>query len=1138
MGYIPYLGDVPSERRVDGVDMATDGELGAQMHLPAGTVSFLLTDIEGSTRLWEDEPLAMAQAVARHYELIDEAVNAAAGARPVEQGEGDSAVAAFGRASDAVTAAVALQRALCAERWPTSSPLLVRMAIHTGEARMRDTGNYMGEAIIRTARLRSVAHGGQILVSAPAYTVAIDRLGDQFAFRDLGVHRLKDLARPEHIFQVCAPGLAEVFPELRSLDTHPHNLPVQLSPFVGRVEEITTVARLLNEHRLVTLCGSGGVGKTRMAQQAAAEVVENFPDGVWWVELAPIEASDAVVSTVAAVLNVVDRASSDVWSGVARMIGRQRMLLVLDNCEHVIDAVAVAAASLLQLCPGLTVLATSRASLEVPGEVAWRVPPLALPAEQPPAVLDVLMHCDAVRLFSQRASRARPNFRLGDDNAATVAEICRKLDGVALAIELAAARVRTLTPHQILRGLDDALVLLTGGGRNVLPRQQTLEASIRWSYTLLDERERILLRRLTAFRGGFSLDAAEHVAADDALQVASVLDCLDHLIDQSLVVVDSIETEARYRLLETVRQFGARQLTSLEETAVHDRHAEFFAMLAKTLGPRLLSEDMVESLGLLRIESANLAAALNWLTQQRHADLIDTVVETGWYWAATGRLREGETWFTHCLELDSCVDRTRARLLFGRAYLRMKAGQMKDGFGDASAALQLADELADDRTAALAAMLQARCMWHIEPQTSQHLLDSAHERATRAGDELLTVWAAVHQAFLCVVSDRIAAGLALARETRSRALALGVPLFVAELCVTDGYGSLFRSDYADAIHAARELSRHADELDMVDLAGFADYLEALALCELGEHESSLAELPRAIDSTERAGYTIPAIGLRYAHSLHLLAAGRSDESEQILRQLVAITGASGFSSTVWCLVVLARIAQSRGEYGEAQRLIDQGYEIQDRVGLVYLRAWLDQRSASLARARGDLFDAETTIHRALALQQSNEQRAEIVYSLEILIGILTATRRMTDAARLAGAAQAERDRLGLRLRIPPEREIYAADLTAVEQALGVDAFAQAVAEGGAMSLDEAVSFAQRARGRRGRPAYGWDSLTPTEQDVVALITEGRTNVEIAQRLFMSRETVKTHLSHVYAKLHVRTRAQLAALAATRAAQQR
>jgi predicted ATPase/class 3 adenylate cyclase/DNA-binding CsgD family transcriptional regulator len=1116
--------------------MATDSAPGMQLHLPAGTVTFLLTDIEGSTALWETEPTAMADAVARHYHLIDEAVAAWGGVRPVEQGEGDSAVAAFGRASDAVTAAVALQRALAAEMWPTTRPLRVRMAIHTGEARFRDAGNYMGEAIIRAARLRSIAHGGQILVSAPAHAVAVDRLGDQIAFRDLGVHRLKDLARPEHVLQVCAPDLHEDFPALPSLDTHRHNLPLQLSPFIGRREEITSVAILVSSHRLVTLCGSGGVGKTRLAQQVAAEVIEQFPDGVWWVELASLTAPDEVRSALAAAVGLVDRADLDVTEALTRFIGTHRVLVVLDNCEHVVDSVAAMVDQLLRACAGLSMIATSRASLDVPGELAWRVPPLRLPDDRQPAVLAALAQSDAVQLFADRAGRARPNFRLGDENGPTIAAICRRLDGVALAIELAAARVRSFTPEQILAGLDDALRTLTGGGRSVLPRQQTLEASVRWSHTLLSEPERTLLRRLSVFRGGFNLDAAEGIVADERLPIGEILDRLDHLIDQSLVVVDD-NNPGRYRLLETVRQFAARQLEdSGEAEALRDSHAAFYADLVSALGPTVLSDKMIDAVSALTADLDNLRAALGWLSERGETDrLVAMVADADLFWVAGGLLRDGEAWLTFCIETDRAPEAIRGRLHVARSFVRHSYGAYHGSIDDSLRAIEIARETSDWRTATLAYYEQIFCVSWTNLPRSQSFHSDARRCAHESGDELLQVWIELLIAHQSIYTEGVVTARAALEQVRSKVLRLSVPMQVAEFWYADASCAYFESDFVRALECVQEGKRRADRLDLLRWSGMCTFIEHMIRWYLGEHQASLATLPKLIDGAERVAHNHVAFVLRWAHALHLATAD-IDEAGQELSRVVAMLEQGRITFLLpWTLSVSAMIAQSKGDYEGTARLIERGQTVQQQVGTVHAGAMLEQRAASFARCCGEIAEAELAIHRAINMQYPNQFRVEVVASLEILVGVLMTTRRMTDAARLAGAAQAARDRLGFRLRIPPEREIYAADVRMIEAELGDEAFAQAIAEGAAMSLDEAVAFAQRSRGRRGRPAFGWDSLTPAEQNVVELVIEGRTNVEIAQRLLMSRETVKTHLSHVFAKVHVRTRAQLAALAATRAA---
>ncbi len=511
--------------------------------LPIGTVTFLLTDIEDSTRHWQRSAESMGAAVARVYALLDDAVSAHGGVRPVEQGEGDSVVAAFSRASDALLAARAAQVALHAEPWPTVEPVRVRMAVHTGDATLRDEGNYMGQTIIRTARLRAIAHGGQVVLSAVTRDLTIDQLGSEIELVSLGTHRLKDLARPEDVWQLADAHLPSEFPPLRSLDSVPNNLPVQLSTFVGRLDEIATVATLVRGNRLVTITGTGGAGKTRLSQQVAAEVSELFSDGAWWVEL--VDSSEGLAVPMAIAAAIGGRIPSGVTPGsaLAATIADRRMLLVLDNCEHVIADIAQLVDELLRACPKLSVLATSRIGLDVPGELTWRIPALSLPPTETRFPIGVLGQFDAVRLFVERAKRVRPNFVLDDANGPAIAEICQRLDGIPLALELAAARCRSLSPAQISDGLNDSLRLLTGGARTVLPRQQTLEASIDWSYSLLTDADRALLRRLSVFVGGFDLTAAEAVASDrepepGALTSLDVLDGLDRLVEQSLVTVD------------------------------------------------------------------------------------------------------------------------------------------------------------------------------------------------------------------------------------------------------------------------------------------------------------------------------------------------------------------------------------------------------------------------------------------------------------------------------------------------------------------------------------------------------------------------------------------------------------------------
>lgn len=536
--------------------------------LPTGTVTLLLADVEGSTRLWETQPDQMAAAIARLDETVSAALITHAGVRPVEQGEGDSFVVAFGCASDAVACALDLQRAPLA-------PIRLRIGIHTGEVRLRDAGNYIGPTINRTARLRDLGHGGQTLLSGVTAALTEDQLPDSASLTDLGTHVMRDLPRPERVRQLCHPDLRNDFPPLRAPGSVvAHGLPAELTTFIGRQTETTNLRDALAAHRLVTLSGAGGAGKTRLAVHVAARAVGDYDDGVWFVDLAPVTNPDAVPVTAARVFGLPDQPGRSTTDTLLRFVRDRRLLMVLDNCEHVLDASATFVASLLGAAPGVTVLATSREPLGVPGEAVWQVPSLSLADE-------------AVELFAARARLARADFAVTEDNAATVAQICQRLDGMPLAIEFAAARLRALSLPEILDSLHDRFRLLTGSSRTAVRRQQTLRASVDWSHALLSEPERVLFRRLAVFLGGFDLGAARAVAASDVAERYQVLDQLSLLVDKSLVVAESTAGGTRYRLLETVRQYGLEKLgESGEADAVRVRHRDHYAALRpRSMGP-------------------------------------------------------------------------------------------------------------------------------------------------------------------------------------------------------------------------------------------------------------------------------------------------------------------------------------------------------------------------------------------------------------------------------------------------------------------------------------------------------------------------------------------------------------------------
>jgi len=572
--------------------------------LPTGTVTFLFTDLEGSTRLWEDHPEAMKAALARHDEILREAITAHDG--HVVKTTGDGVHAAFAGAPEAVRAAIDAQLALSAATWDATGPLRVRMGIHTGAGELRD-GDYYGTALNRAARLMSVAHGGQILVSLATEELIRDSLGDRVELVDLGEQQLRDVVRPERVFQIAHPDLRRDFPDLVSTASVQGNVPPQITSFVGREDDLSRVEELLETAPLVTVIGVGGVGKTRLALQVAADLAELFSEGAWFCDLAPVPDDESVALAIATSLQMTVSSGKSVADSVPQFIGRKHLLLVLDNCEHVIDAVGSMAETIVRACPNARLVATSREGLAVEGERLWPLRPLTLPREDDP---DAAASAP-VQLFMDRVRALRPDFALDDSNAGAVLQICRQLDGLPLAIELAAARARSLAPRDIAERLDQRFSLLSGGRRRGLARHETLRAAVDWSYDLLDDDERAVLERVAVFAGGFTLDAAEAVLGD-----ASVLDVLSRLVDKSLVNADDQYESTRYSLLETIRQYSLEKLDgSGQSAAARDAHLAYFVEFAARAGAGLVSADEFAWQERTEADLDNIRAAAAWAAE-------------------------------------------------------------------------------------------------------------------------------------------------------------------------------------------------------------------------------------------------------------------------------------------------------------------------------------------------------------------------------------------------------------------------------------------------------------------------------------------------------------------------------------------
>ena len=618
--------------------------------LPTGTVTFLFTDIEGSTKLWEEHPDAMRQALDRHDALLRQAIENNSGV--VFKTIGDAFCAAFATAPDALSAAVSAQCALHAEAWTEGLSLRVRMALHTGTAELRDE-DYFGQPLNRVARLHATGYGGQVLLSDVTHGLTRDTLPPSAAFKPLGEHRLRDLGRPEPVFQLLHPDLPSEFLPLKSLDNPdlPNNMPVQVTSFIGREKEIETVKSLLGKAALLTLTGSGGCGKTRLGLQVAADVLENYPDGVWFVELAPLADPALVPQSVAQVLSVTEEPGKPLVQTLVAALKDRKMLLVLDNCEHVLDACARLIDTLIRACPNLKVLASSREGLGIAGELTYRIPSLSLPDLKQTSTVESVSQYEAVQLFVERALFHLPAFAVTNQNAPALASLCHRLDGIPFAIELAAARVRSLSVEEINSKLDNRFRLLTGGSRTALPRQQTLRALIDWSFDLLNAQEKTLLCRLSVFAGGWTLEAAETVGVGAEMEEWEALDLLTSLADKSLIVTEIEEQHTRYRLLETVRQYARDRLgESGEGGSVRLRHQAFFVALAEEAELQLRGPQGAMWLDRLDREHDNLRAALDGDNKEAALQVAGALYR---FWYVRGYYTEGRNWLAHTLSLAS-----------------------------------------------------------------------------------------------------------------------------------------------------------------------------------------------------------------------------------------------------------------------------------------------------------------------------------------------------------------------------------------------------------------------------------------------------------------------------------------------------
>ena len=908
---------------------------------------------------------------------------------------------------------------------------------------------------------------------------------------------------------------------LRAVESIPHNLPVELTTFVGREQEQADVVSAMARTRLLTLTGPGGCGKTRLAARTANELWPRFRDGVWWVELDSLTDARAVGLTLAHTLGVRPGPGQSGLDAVVSYLAHATALVVLDNCEHVIGEAALVAEALTRRCPGVSVVATSREPLRVPGETEWRVPSMAVPPTGD----------DAVRLFVERAVKVRPNFHPSED---AVARVCQELDGIPLAIELAAALVRVLSVHQIADSLADRFGVLTHGTRGAVPRQRTLRASVDWSHDQLGAAERAVFRRLGVFSGGCTLDAATRVCSGDGIGPGDVFRVLAALVDKSLVQAEERGVVVRYRLLETLRQYALERLTEAGETErVLDRLRDWYLEFAERIAPDLVTERQVGALALLDPESANFTQAIGRAAETEPAKALRLGVALTFWWRIRGLLQQGDAALGVALDAEAEQSAVRARALWSRAYLWLFAGEFDRAVAGAEQSLAEAERTGDQQTVARSRYVLGNVMMFGDPAGSRPLLEQARELAAAVGDGYCRAMATVMLAnsFLHLGEYRPAEPLTAAAFRLGAEL--GLPEVRSWCWGAKAWIDLSRGDLdgartaaAEAIAAARTVSDVVSEL-------WATALLALLESGSGRPQDALRRIAglRELALALGAGFTLVLVEIVIA--VADLVAGRLADARSRLTAVIDSDGGRSVHAYVGAHFYLTEVLRLQADTGQAEDAGQLCVRLAEQRGSQAFAAMGRVALGRVVGQRGDWAQARQLLHEGLAIMLDNGYGHDrLLFALDGLSAAAEGLGNHVEAARLLGASTRIRDEGGL--LVWPSHRAEDADLSdRVCAALGAEAFGQAVTEGRVMPVDEVIAYVRRARGVRDRPRAGWDSLTPTEHEVVRQVADGLTNPEIAVRMFVSRGTVKNHLSHVYAKLGVKNRSELAAAAVRR-----